>query len=370
MKKIAYLGNNSRNCLRRFEAYFKNTDKSKFKFSYIVLEHHHLYHEDGSYKQFEYEFDMTGIRVIYENKFVYEDYDLIMIGSDKLFRYVTQKLGIKNINDKLVLAQLSERYDIAFPKTLNVNCTSFNDDDLVFVKPKVSSGSYSPDDFGYKKLTYSQVKDKINDSYIVQEFTDSTDSLVMSFVSDGTSLFFIDACEYTCQYNEQGKMVSVGTDGTKEAYSKIVSLYSSFIEKVFAMLFRIEYNAIPGFYNVQAAVINGVPYLYDINLRTGPVSVEIELNELAKIEYYQFVEHYVGDKEFEIEPYSIPPTKSVAEYCWLTSINGKFLSTELANKIEQYKNTKQVNKEIQLSDNKGSGIFNSHSIVSITTFKE
>jgi hypothetical protein len=374
MKKVAYLGNSLTNCLLRAEAYLKNLSTQEIEFTYVIVENllnypHSL--EDGPAVEYLLPYEVKYCDL---ESFKSSSYDLVMVGSDKYFKILLDRLNLTktNLTDKFELASICHSLGINFPSTLNVDIIDFDDDDFVFVKPKISSGSYSPDDFCYRKIKFRDVKDKITTNHLVQKFFDSTNSLVFSFASNGESLYFIDCCDYRCYYDEDsGKMMSAGTDATCEAYASIVRDHRGFINSLFELLRHSKYNLVPGFYNLQACVVDGEAYLYDVNMRTGPISVTIEKYEMSHISYYDFIELYMSQKnDYNLTAYAISDQKLVSEYFWISRLKttNKFLSEDLSQILQQVKRNKLVKAEKTFSEKKTSGILNNITEVQILTF--
>lgn len=295
--KIAYIGSTtSKSINERGLCYLKYLPRNT---------HHVFFQHDFHNLDPAYEFTMSLTKQMENEGYIFETktdgslpyldgYDHLINLSDKYFqlrRNFYMPIA-PNLVDKKVLAQHVPNFDIRTP---SINIETCSD---LFIKPRISSGAYTSDEFGYTKITRTDLlkiskHPKFNE-YIVQQYLPSNECVLFILMCNGTNISVVDSCYNVFAQDSDGRPLCVFGDFTHARHAKNLKLYEKTIQKLLTMLYELRYNKICGTFNVQFSLVDGELYLHDFNTRTGPFSVGIEKNNFFNTGYYDQIQWCFG----------------------------------------------------------------------------
>ena len=292
MKKIALMCFNYDSCLSRAEAFIKNGDKYEID---LVC-----------YFEREFEEEYLGLPKYYEglkhakiksfSEINLSDYDLALPMTDKLGDKWLDLCypGTANINNKVHLQKEIKRFGkLQTLRTSPTNdITEFKDDDVVMMKPAVAAGAWSDNPLCYTKISFGEVKQYFDDpNFVIQEYVDSHDVIMISYMSNGSEIVQYDLTEQVCKPSPSGNlffpyMRTVSTsDGKYDAY---IELGKNFLEFV-------GYTKVRTVYNIQYLLKGDDAYVIDVNLRCGPVTVVLELLGIINTKAFKGLEFLLDE---------------------------------------------------------------------------
>lgn len=341
--KIAFLCLNLVDSIRRAEAFIKNFPNDDFTIA-IVREEHDRYSKHPR----NYTIPLTNVSYIEGEEFNADDYDLVLPNNDKacgfLFSHV-YKDRVPNLSSKV----LFQKTLLAFKKfdLLRTNVpeedSSFSDDDFVMMKPANSSGGHSELNLCYNKRKFIEVAEYARDSnFLIQEYRDSHDILLLSFVSNGVDIVLYDVVE---QEFRPSKRLNIFTSYVKsnlylrDQHSELIQKTKEFFNFSGMQEFR-------GFFGVQFLVHDGKYFPVDCNLRTGPLAMEIEFRNLLDTRMYKSLPFFFGSEE--CKEYLENPKNYEAYLCYAEE-EGRVLTSRKV--IPNYQ------KRISITSAKTSGTF-------------
>ena len=359
-KRIAYLG---------FSYVPGNFKRAK---AYILANpefEHHFLTIDNYQGEIDYDFgtDVT-ISKMEETPNVF---DLVLITTDKAFEsYLRYRnlTGINNLADKKILSNTCKAFGLLVPKE-----TGFNDDDFVVVKPKISSGCYSAEDFCYRKIRYSDLcnyKDFNTDNYILQECVDSDHVFQFNFVTNGDEIKFCGMVDFQFQLvnNENINPIYNTFYHNVEQFSRHVAGFENKINELEKLKLQVKnylisekYYLIPSYYQFQF-IRRGDEYLViDNNLRIGPGMIEASINNILKNNFFTNMKFML--KLQDLDSLECDQTKG---YSFYTEKSGKRQTNSSKYLIEDYEN------RVQCFEEKSSGFLRSDccTFIQAITYKE
>jgi hypothetical protein len=301
--KICYVGDNNEGALKRCQAFIK-----------VNPQYEHFYALIGPHKQKHHTipYDITHID---ETEFRYSDYDLVLNMNDKTFFILAEQIEprIPNFTDKKTLSEFAKQFGFNVPKDEN-----FQDCDLVFVKPTLSSGGYSEEKFCYRKIDFGAVKAfASNDKYLIQQYIPSDLTLQFGVVSNGKEAHIYDIILLEFKTDLVGKTMVVYGESD---YNKFSSLYPEQCKRVLEFIKVSGYDRVKGIFTLQFLDPGNGWYLHDFNTRTGPFTVELELNNFINTRIYKMLPFIAGKKTFN------DVNQNIENYRHYTEDNGRILS--------------------------------------------
>lgn len=280
--QFAFIGNNFvQSIVNRFDVYLKYLNEHSIDF--VMVEEWVNNPNDCIIPLLQ----KYNFRILKKDEFDETHYDHIVNLSDKYFQYRLNRYNANspNLVDKSILSEVVKNYNILAPQNYNVHNTEF------FIKPKISSGAYSEDEFGYTKINLQQLEDLKKhpnfENYVVQEYLDTNECILFILMCNGSEIKIVDSCSNIFLKDDDGRPLCVYGDFTFERFDSNLRKYDSEIKRLLEMLYALGYNKICGTFNVQYSVLNDTLYLHDFNTRTGPFSVGIEKSGRFNIDYYE-----------------------------------------------------------------------------------
>ena len=343
--KIAFLVLNQKDQVRRCEAFIKNSLEHEYTIVFLKEEW-----EIRIGKKFElsYEIPIGNVRYIHAEEFKNEDYDLVLPNSDKVIDFLIscRYHGLINANNKRTFQEKVNtfgKFDF-----LRTNLTDqFNNDELVMMKPSISSGGYSSNPLCYNQRRFEEVKEFSEDSeFLIQEFVPSFDILLLSFACNGKDFVLYDVVEQEFRPSSAGNIFTSYIQSNlglkdqvevKELISKTIE-FSDFI----------GYKNFVGFFGVQFLVKDGKFFPIDCNLRTGPVAMELEFRNIADTRMYKAIPFFFGDQK--CKSYLEAPEDYQRYRCY-AEVDGKPTTDRHF--------TPNLNGRVSISNDKTSGTFRS-----------
>lgn len=303
--KICYVGDNNEGALKRCQAFVKANPQ-----------YEHFYALIGPHKQKHHTIPYA-VTHIDESEFKYSDYDLVLNVNDKTFFILAEQTEpqIPNFADKKTLSKFAKQFGFNVPKD-----EGFQDSDLVFVKPTLSSGGYSEEKFCYKKIEFGAVKvASSNDKYLIQQYIPSDLTLQFSVVSNGKEAHIYDIILLEFKTDTAGKAMVVYGESD---YHKFSSLYQDQCKRVLEFIKFSGYDKVKGIFTLQFLDPGKGWYLHDFNTRTGPFTVELELAGYLDPRIYKMLPFIVGAKTYD------EVKQPIRKYLHYTEDNGKILSCQ------------------------------------------
>ena len=339
--KVAFLILNQRDQIRRCEAYIRNN---------LDLEYDLVFVQEDWEKEQNLPFapchtiDLPNVSYIPETEYKNENYCLVLINSDKTMPFLIEHMypGMVNINDKVVAQSLIN--DFGKFDFIRSNLTDeFDDEDWVFVKPRISSGGFSTNPLCYNKRQYKEVKHFANDGrHLIQESVDTYDILLLSFVNNGKDLVLFEIVE------QEFRPSSIGNVFTSYLQSNLAlrDEYADLIATTKEFFHFIGYTNYKGFFGVQFLRKDGKLIPIDFNLRNGPVAMELEFRKLMDTRMYKAIPFFFGNensKEYLENP------RNYERYRCYAEIDGK--------PVTDFKFTPNYEGRVKISSGKTSGTF-------------
>jgi predicted ATP-grasp superfamily ATP-dependent carboligase len=195
--KIAFLCLNLVDAFRRAEAFIKNCPDDEFTIVITREEHDKVHRPEARYI-----IPYPNVTYIEDKDFISTDFDLTLTNNDKACTLLFDRVysgKLPNLSDKVkfnILAQKFGEFDM-----LRSNAPGdryqFAPEDDVMLKPSNSSGGFSEIKLCYNKRKFKEVKGygPFTDRFIIQEYVDSNDILLLSFISNGVDLVLYDVVE-------------------------------------------------------------------------------------------------------------------------------------------------------------------------------
>ena len=302
--KVCYVGDNNAGALKRCQAFIKANPQ-----------YEHFYALIGPHKQKHHTIPY-GVTYIDESEFRHSDFDLVLNMNDKTFFILAEQTDpqIPNFADKKTLSKFAKQFGFNVPKD-----EGFQDSETVFVKPTLSSGGYSEEKFCYRKIDFRDVKDiSGNDKYLIQQYIPSDLTLQFCVVSNGKEAHIYDIILLEFKTDRDGKIMVVYGESN---LNKFGELYRDHAEKVLEFIEFSGYNKVKGIFTLQFLDPGNGWYLHDFNTRTGPFTVELELNSYLNPRIYGMLPFIAGDKPFD------EVTQHVENFRHYTEDNGQILSS-------------------------------------------
>ena len=266
--------------------YLKNLDRSKYEPVLVkVLEPYQVHNE--LLQDLEINLDIT---VISENDFNALDFDLVLPMSDKLVPLWLNKCypHAINLNDKLILQQCTDSFNFFGSLTKNIA-----DDDFVIIKPRISSGCHSEHQYAYRPILSKNVQ-HYYDNEVTQKFIDSSEILLVHFISNGQKLILTDTFMQNYVYNPEISkfpiMACLIDVRFRREFDTAISALSNFLK-------HFGYCDIKNVICCQLIIKDGQYFLIDVNLRTGPVTVAAEIRNMVRCKQYYSIPFLMGDTD-------------------------------------------------------------------------
>lgn len=334
-KQIAFLGEPWYGSMVRLESFMMSNPEYDYSFINANLE----MNKKNMQGEPDHPFEFTPNH-FFKSRFFHDfdpsEFDLILTLNDKFFDKVltANNSSCPNLTDKLILSEATSRF--GFDK---IETENFNDSDIVFVKPIIGAGQYAFDNLCYKKFQYDHIKNEINaERHIVQHFINSPlFTFVSSIININGQIEIMDVSQayHTFDYKD------VSLNCHLESKSHELELYTENIELTKEFLTFTGFTSLPGIYMCQFTTQQGQLSVIDFNVRTGPISDFVTLNNLYTARVQNNFSFIVENK----------PIKRDVKYpdfrCYLEK-NGKILSPLVKN--PDFENRKR------LIENKTSGL--------------
>ena len=346
MKKVALLLLNQKDHVRRGAAFIKNTPNHEFTFVFLSEQW-----EIDNKHPFIVSFPIpVGANIVVGEKgFDPAAYDLVLPMADKVCDFFFDKVypSLVNANNKRTLQKKIDefgKFDFIKSST-NSFISEFSDDESVIVKPAISSGGFSLENFCYSLQKFKDVKHLYYDSnYIIQEYlaTDQVPYLIM--INNSEDLVLIDIYDQEWAPSVSGNFFSPFMEtrpDLEEKFKKLLVLINEF----FTFLGFKEYR---GFFGLQFLAFKNRFIPIDCNLRTSPVSLEIEHNNLAHIMTYKVVPFLLKEQPVDAFKTDIRNNDQVRSY---VEINGV--------KVTKREFTPDIENRVCIRSDKTSGVFRS-----------
>ena len=341
--KIAFLCLNLVDTLRRAEAFIKNEPHHDFTIV-IVREDH----DREARPPKVYSIPYPNVDYIEDAEFVSDNFDLVLPNNDKACKLLFSEVyggQLPNLSDKVIFQRMLEsfgKFDL-LETSVDKQSPPFADDSLVIAKPANSSGGYSSSRLCYNKRRFFEVQHFFgDDSFLIQEYRDSNDILLLSFASNGGDLVLYDIVE---QEFGQSKNLNIFTSFMKSNLY-LRDGHQELIEKTREFFNFCGFGKFKGFFGVQFLRHDGKFFPIDCNLRTGPLAMEIELRNLLDTRMYKAIPFFLGSAE--CKEYLENPTAYEAYLCYAEE-NGHLTTAKPF--------TPNTNSRIQISSDKTSGTF-------------
>lgn len=340
--KIAFLCLNLVDAIRRAEAFIKNSQDHSFT---IVLVRE--WHDKESRPPRAYSIPYQNVDYIEDRDFDPDVFDLVLVNNDKAFKMLIKEVyngKLVDLSDKSVFQEKLLEFGGFDLIPTNVEGYTFADDEIVFAKPRNSSGGYSELDICYNPRKYSEVKHLDQDKFIIQKYFDSPQILLLSFVNNGEHLVLYDVVE---QEFMQSENKNVFTSYIKsDLYLR--EQFDGLVQKLRGFFAFCNFQAFKGFFGVQFLIYNGKFYPIDCNLRTGPLAMEIELRDLLDTRMYKSIPFFFGDQA--CKEYLENPSNYESYTCYAEKDGKLTTSRQFIPNFEE---------RIQIFGNKTSGTFRS-----------
>jgi hypothetical protein len=232
--------------------------------------------------------------------------------------------GMINANDKCIFQQKADEFGKFDKIRSNVSGDIFTDEEFVMMKPRISSGGYSSNPLCYNKRKFDEVKEFAEDSeYLIQEYVESYDILLLSFASNGKVLSLYDIVEQEFRPSAAGNIFTSYIQSNlalreKPEVAELIAKTREFFE-------FIEYQDFVGFFGIQFISKDGKFIPIDCNLRTGPVAMELEFRKIADTRMYKAIPFFFGNKE--CQEYLENPAKYERYRCYAEA-DGKIVTSK------------------------------------------
>lgn len=324
--KIAFLVLNQRDNIRRCEAFIRNYLDAEYSIVFLKEEwEKHLNKE----LELSYKIPIGNVRYLQVEEFKSEEYQLVLPNTDKVMDFLlsVRYPGMINANDKCIFQRKVDEFGKFDRIRSNVSGDSFVDGDSVMMKPRISSGGYSSNPLCYNKRRFDEVKEFAEDSeYLIQEYIESYDILLLSFASNGKVLSLYDIVEQEFQPSRAGNIFTSYIQSNlalreKPEVAELIAKTREFFE-------FIEYQNFVGFFGIQFISKDGKFIPIDCNLRTGPVAMELEFRKIADTRMYKAIPFFFGDKQ--CQEYLENPATYERYRCYAEA-NGKPITTKKFN---------------------------------------
>lgn len=310
-KRIAFFGEPWHGSMQRFDAFMRSNPQYEYSFINANKSMNQNYFDSGQIHPFELVPSHP-----FESKFFYDfnpsEYDVILTLNDKFFDKVLAAYGSScpNLVDKNILEQANK--DFGFKV---IQSSDFEDNQMVFVKPRIGAGQYAIDDLSYKKFRYGEIKDRLNLSiHKVQEFLPSPlFTFVSTLVDHGGNIEFMDVTQayHLFDYKDVSLNCLLESKSNQvEKFAEQISLAKEFIKFV-------KLDTIPGIYMCQFTTdfLN----IIDFNVRSGPIADYVTFNDLYTHKIHNNFSFIVEDR----------PVNQELRYpryrCYLEDMNGTII---------------------------------------------
>lgn len=317
--KIAFLCLNLVDTLRRAEAFIQNCPSDDF--TIVIIRE---WHDRDLRPSVRYQIPFSNVSYIEDTCFDAADFDLVLPNNDKAcdFLFSTVYSGqLPNLSNKVVFNRVASNFGEFDMLRSNVDSnTHFADNDYVMLKPANSSGGFSELNLCYNKRRFNEVEPYNTSDFIIQEFVDSSDIILLSFVSNGTDLVLYDVVE---QEFKQSKNLNIFTSFIKSNLY-LRDVYAALIEKTRRFFKFAGYTEFKGFFGIQFLQHNGKMYPIDCNLRTGPLAMELELRGILDTRMYKAMPFFFGDNQCKM--YLEEPQNYQSYICYAEE-NGKLTTS-------------------------------------------
>lgn len=350
-KKIALMTYHYDSCIQRAMCFIKHGSDYDIELVFFFEYHNEEIHVAEKIDQIRQEMSpFSNVKVSLHHTFSVEDFDLVLPMTDKLGSKWLNLCypGITNLNDKRVLQQEILKFGkLNYLKSNATHkLTDFQDSDDVIMKPTIASGSWSDNPKCYQKIKFDEVKEFFFDTnFVIQDYVDSENICMISYMSDGTELIMYDITEQECKKSPSGNFYfSHMLTGLKfkDKYPDLVELGKQF-------LCSAGYKNVRTIYNIQYLLTDQGAFMIDVNLRCGPVVVAIELKELFTGKIFKNGIHFLmGENQVKEELTNLDTY--VGYQLFAVDMN---TSKPLTNKVIDI----NMNTAISITENKNSGVF-------------
>jgi hypothetical protein len=248
-------------------------------FTYVIVDQVNCTHTPLQYLNIDY---------ISFKDFKYEDYDDHMSIGDSYWYLVANRHGLPNLSNKNELKNQLAPFNILTPKQFD-----FVDNDLVFPKPNVGSGSYKKYPKHYTPCLYKEVKDY--QETIIQEYLDPFVNSIYLY-ANGTDLTPITTGELYCSHVENKGTLILGAKFINYNNAK-----NETAKKLLEFGYANNLNKVNAIYNIQMCVDkDGNDVVIDFNTRCGPIILEGEIHGNLNLSMFKF--NYSGKhSDYHIE---------------------------------------------------------------------
>lgn len=295
--KIALLMLNQKDHVRRANAFARNLPDHELTYVFV--------HEPWEIKC-KAKFNLShrvvpGVSVfVGESSFKASDFDLWMPMGDKVCDFLFEQAypDLININNKRLLQIAVDAFG-KFGKvktSTNSKLTDFKDVDRVILKPAISSGGYSNSELCYTELPFERVKQFFdNEEFIIQQYIPTKRILNLTLISNGKEYALVDVCDQEYLPTSTNNFYSPFMESDilfEEQFKHEIEVVKEFFTSAGFQKYR-------GFLCVQLMMHCDKMFFIDCNLRPGPVSLEFEDRQLAKMPQFRIVPFLLGEDQSE-----------------------------------------------------------------------